>query len=541
MDSDPGRRDSPGGDPAGDPGTTRTADGPPAPPAEGPPAPAPPAPAPPELVPLRSGPGAAVVAATVLASMVAFLDAAIVNVAVPAIQEGLQAGVSGVQLVVAGYLLTAAALLLPAGALIDSFGRRRVLVAGLLVMLAASVLCAVAPTTGTLIAARLLQGAGAALVVPSALALLNGTLRVSDRARGIGVWAGLATLGMTLGPYAGGWLVDTTSWRYLFLLNVPLVLATLWVLRLVPETGGARRPLSFDAAGAVLSVVGLGGVVFALMAGPMAGWLGPRVLAAGIAGVLCLAALVPVERRRRDPMLRLSLFRSRQFDAVNVTTVLLYGALAASSYLVVLQVQLQLGYSAAQAGAVLVPEAAVFLVLSPVVGGLVGRVGPRRLMVAGTLCISGSFLWLSTVSAGDGYAEGLLPGALLWGVGLALTVAPLTAAVLAAVSDDDLGEASAVNDAAARIGALLLVALVPVLVGVGDGELGPALADGYRPAMLVMTGLALAAAVVTALFVTDRPAPPPAPAAVPPVQPHPMVGVCAVPTPVRQPAAAGRR
>ncbi len=469
----------------------------------------------PPLVALRSGPGAALIAATVLASMVAFLDAAVVNVAVPAIQGDLQSSASGVQWVVAGYLLTAAALLLPAGALIDSFGRRPVLLAGLVVMLVASVLCAVAPTTGTLVGARLLQGAGAALVVPSALALLNGTLRVADRARGIGVWAGLATLGMTLGPYAGGWLVDTTSWRYLFLLNVPLVLAALWVLRHVPETSGDRRPLSLDVAGAALAVAGLGGVVYALMAGPAAGWLSPRVLAVGIGGVLCLAALVPVERRQRDPMLRLSLFGSRQFTAINATTVLLYGALAAAAYLVVLQVQLQLGYSAAQAGAVLVPEAAVFLVLSPVVGGLVARVGPRRLMLAGTLCLTGSFALLSTVEAGDGYVEALLPGALLWGLGLALTVAPLTAAVLAAVSDDDLGEASAVNDAAARIGALLLVALVPVLVGIGDGELGPALADGYRPAMLVVTGLGLAAAVVTALFVADRPATAPMPAPAP--------------------------
>ncbi|MGY1670492.1 MFS transporter [Geodermatophilus sp. SYSU D00710] len=493
VDGDPRRHD-----PAGD-GATRTAAGPP----HG------------GLVALRSGPGAALVAATVLASMVAFLDAAVVNVAVPAIEADLRASVSGVQWVVAGYLLTAAALLLPAGALIDALGRRRALLAGLVVMLVASVLCAVAPTTGTLVAARLVQGAGAALVVPSALALLNGTLLVADRARGIGVWAGLATLGMTLGPYAGGWLVDTTSWRYLFLLNVPLVLAAVWVLRHVPGTGGARRPLSLDVAGAVLSVAGFGGVVFALMAGPVAGWLSPRVLLTGIGGVLCLAALVPVERRQRSPMLRLSLFTSRQFDAINVATVLLYGALAAAAYLLVLQVQLQLGYSAAEAGAVLVPEAAVFLVLSPVVGGLVGRVGPRRLMVAGILVIAGSFLVLSTVDAGDRWVEGLLPGALLWGVGLALTVAPLTSAVLAAVSDDDLGEASAVNDAAARVGALLLVALVPVLVGTGDGELGPALADGYRPAMLVMTGLALAAAAVTALFVSDRPTPAPMPAPAP--------------------------
>jgi predicted MFS family arabinose efflux permease len=297
--------------------------------------------------------------------------------------------------------------------------------------------------------------------------------------------------------------------------------------------GTAGRPLSLDVAGAVLSVAGLGGAIYALMAGPAQGWLSARVLLPGIVGVLCLGALVPVESRQHSPMLRLSLFRSRQFDAINVTTLLLYGALAAGGYLLVLQVQFQLGYSATAAGAILIPESVVFLLLSPVVGGLVTRVGPRRLMVAGILVIAGAFFWLSTVEAGDGYVAAILPGALLWGLGLGLTVAPLTAAVLAAVSDEDLGEASAVNDAASRVGALLLVALVPVLVGVGSGDLGPALADGYRPAMLVMFGLALAAAVVTASFVSDRPAPAPL------VLPPPRIHSCALPV-ERAPAGAAR-
>ena len=498
------------------------------------PATGPPADAEHALVTLRSPAGAALIGATVLSSMVAFLDAAVVNVAVPAIGRDLGAGVAGVQWVVAAYLLTAAALLLPAGAVIDHYGRRRVLIAGLVVMLAASVLCAVAPTTATLIAARLVQGVGAALVVPSSLALLNGTLRTAERARGIGIWAGLATIGMTLGPYAGGWLIDATSWRYLFLLNVPLVLGALWVLRHVPGVGTVGRPLSLDVAGAVLSVAGLGGAIYALMAGPDAGWLSPRVLVPGTVGVLSLLALVPVESRQQNPMLRLSLFASRQFDAINATTLLLYGALAAGGYLLVLQVQFQLGYSATAAGAILIPESAVFLALSPVVGGLVARVGPRRLMVAGILCIAGAFSWLSAVEAGDGYAAAILPGALLWGLGLGLTVAPLTAAVLAAVSDEDLGEASAVNDAASRVGALLLVALVPVLVGVGSDDLGAALADGYRPAMLVMCGLTLAAAVLTALFVSDRPAGPL------PVLPPPRIHGCALPLDDRTPTGTAR-
>jgi EmrB/QacA subfamily drug resistance transporter len=469
--------------------------------------------------------------------MVAFLDAVVVNVAVPAIGRDLDAGVSGVQWVVTAYLLTAAALLLLAGALIDSFGRRRVLIAGLLVMLAASVLCALAPTTGTLIAARLVQGVGAAFVVPSSLALLNGTLRVADRARGIGVWAGLATLGMTVGPYAGGWLVDHASWRYLFLLNLPLIAAALWVLRHVPEVAGVRRPLALDVAGAALSVIGLGGVIYALMAGPAIGWLSAPALASAVIGVLCLGALLPVEKRQQNPMVRLSLFTSRQFDAINIATVLQYGALAAAGYLLVLQVQLQLGYSAAAAGAVLIPASAVFLVLSPVVGGLVARMGPRRLMVAGMLALAAAFFWLSAVAAGDSYAQHVLPGALLWGLGLGLMVAPLTAAVLAAVSDDDLGEASAINDAAARIGALLLVAVVPALIGAGADDLGPALADGYRPAMLIMGGLGLAAALVTALFVSDRPADAPR---MPELLPQPLVHSCALPVGDRALTNSGR-
>ncbi len=475
------------------------------------------------LVSLRSGTGVALIAGTVLASMVAFFNASVVNVAVPAIGDALDASITGVQWVVTGYLLTAAALLLLAGVLIDHFGKRQILIVGLLVMLAASVVCAAAPTTGTLIAARLVQGIGAALVVPSGLSLLNGTLRVADRARGIGIWAGLATFGMTLGPYAGGWLVDNGSWRWLFLLNVPLVLAALSVLRHVPELDRSGRRLDLDVAGGALTVGGLGGVMYALIAGPTNGWLSPTVLVSGVIGAACLAVLVPIEARQRNPMLRLELFTSRQFDAINVVTLLLYGALAAAGYLFVLQAQLQLGYSAAAAGAALIPASIVFFVLSAVVGGLVARIGPRRLMFGGILAISGGIFWLSTIAAGDSYAEHMLPGALLWGLGLGLTVSPLTAGVLAAVSDDDLGEASAINDAAARVGGLLMVALVPALVGAGDDDLGQALAGGYQPAMLITGTLSLAAAVVTAVFVSDRPADPPR------ISPLPQIHSCPLP------------
>jgi EmrB/QacA subfamily drug resistance transporter len=470
--------------------------------------------------PLRSQVGYALIAATVLASMVGFLDANVVNVAVPAIGKDLGAGVAGLQWALTGYLLTVAALLLLSGALADHFGRRRVLIIGLVAMLASSVLCAVAPTIGVLVAARVAQGVGAAMVVPTSLALLNGTLQRDDRARAIGIWAGLATIGTTVGPYAGGWLVDHAGWRWIFLLNVPLILLALLALRWVPETGDERRPLSLDAAGALLAVVGIGGVIFALTRGASAGWGDTAVLIAGIAGVAALIALTPVERRVKAPMVRLSLFESRQFDAINATTVLFYGALAAGGYLLVLQCQLVLGYSAAQAGAVAIPNSILFLTLSPVAGSLVRRFGPRWLMVAGIVLVAAGFAWLSTTQAGDAYATAILPGVLLQGLGLGLAVTPLTAAVLAAVDDADLGEASAVNDAASRVGAVLAVAAVPLLIGAGGGDLGRALVGGFRPAMLVLAVVCVLAAAVTAVFVSDRRAVAPMPTLVPPAPHH---------------------
>jgi EmrB/QacA subfamily drug resistance transporter len=455
-----------------------------------------------DLVELRSRAGGALIAATVLASMVGFIDAYMVNVAVPAISRDLHAGVSELQWVLTGYLITVAALLLLAGALADHFGWRRILLAGLLVMLVASLCCAAAPNVGALIAARMVQGAGGALVVPSSLALLNGTLRPLDRARGIGVWAGVSTLGTTLGPYAGGWLVDHGSWRYVFLLNFPLIAAAGWILRSVPEVDHARRPLSLDLAGSVLAVLGLGGVIYALTEGPSAGWGSAEVLLSAAVGVVCLAALVPVEQRRSAPMLRTALFRIRQFVAINAATLLFYGALSAAGYLVVLQCQLQLGYSATAAGAALIPESAVFLTISPLVGGLVVRVGTRWPMTIGILIVAGGFAWLSAAQPGDSYVRAILPGAVLWGLGIGLTVAPLTAGVLAAVDDADLGEASAINDAASRIGGVVLIALVPALLGVGGSDdLAQPLANRYRAAMLVMAAVSVVSAVITMLFV----------------------------------------
>lgn len=481
----------------------------------------------PALVALGTRAGWALIATTVLASMVGFLDASVVNVAIPAISRDLGGGVSAVQWTLTGYLVTVAALLLLSGALADRFGRRNVLGAGLVVMLVASVLCAVAPSTGTLVGARVLQGAGAALVVPSSLALLNGTLRVDDRARGIGIWAGLATIGTTVGPYAGGWLVDHVSWRAVFLLNLPLIAAALVVLWKVPEPEAKGRALSLDVGGALLAVGGLGALVYALNAGPSDGWLSAGILVALVLGVVCLCALPAVERRQKAPMLRLELFGSGQFDAINATTLLFYGALGAAGYLVVVQCQLRLGYSAAQAGAALIPESVVFAALAPLSGKLVASAGPRKLMALGMVVVAIALVWLARIGPGDAYASAILPGALLWGLGIGLAVTPLTAAVLGAVADADLGEASAINDAASRVGGVVAIAVVPALIGAGGGGLAGALDGGYRPAMVVMAALCVAAAGVTVAFVSDR-----APAgagALPANPPRPGMGACAVP------------
>jgi EmrB/QacA subfamily drug resistance transporter len=453
---------------------------------------------------LRSPRGIALIVATVLASMAGFLDASVVNVAVPAIARDLGADIVTLQWSVTGYLLTAAAFLLVAGALADHYGRRRVLGIGLLVMLVASVACATAPSFPVLIAARVVQGIGAALVVPSSLALLNGTLRMDDRAPAIGIWAGLASLGgLLIGPFAGGWLVDHVSWRAVFLLNVPLIGGALLALVPLPESAARRGRFTLDGIGALLAVIGLAGLIDGLTAGPTLGWTSPRVVAGLVVGALCLLALVPAERRVREPMIKLSLFASRQFSAINVATVVFYGALAAGGYLLVLRCQLTLGYTATQAGAVLIPSSVMFLVLSPLSGALVPRIGARRPMTAGILAVGGAFLWLA-YAPGGGYAETILPGALLWGIGLGLTVTPLTAAVLAAVRDTDLGEASAISDVAARLGGAVLTALVPVLIGVrADQGLAAALENGFRPAMIVLTVLCVVAAAISAVFVRD--------------------------------------
>ncbi len=381
-------------------------------------------------VALGSAAGRGVLAAAVLGSGVAFLDATVVNVALPAIGDDLDTGLSGLQWVLDGYLLTLGALMLLGGSLGDLFGRRRMFVAGLAAFSVASALCGLAPSTGFLVAARILQGVGGALLVPGSLAILSASFRPDDRSEAVGAWSGLAGVTTALGPFAGGWLVDTVSWRLVFLVNLPLAaLAAALALRYVPESRDPAAPRRPDLAGAALATVGLGGVVYALIERT-----GPGVAAAAIVGVAALVAFPLVERRKAQPLLPLAIFRSRQFVGANLTTLAVYAALSGALFFVALDLQLVLGYSALEAGAAMLPITLVLLVLSARAGRVAQRTGPRLPMTLGPVVAGLGLLLLSGMGPGDRYVSGILPGVVVLGLGMAATVAPLTSAVLAAVA-----------------------------------------------------------------------------------------------------------
>ena len=383
------------------------------------------------------------------------------------------------QWAVNAYLVTLSALLLLGGSLGDQLGRRRVFVAGLLAFTAASMLCGIAPNTGFLIGARALQGVGGALLVPGSLSILAATFHPEDRARAIGAWSGMAGVTSSIGPFLGGWLIDAFSWRLIFFINVPLAaIAVAMTLRHVPETRApVRAPL--DLAGAALITVSLAGISFAAIEQGSAA--SPY---AAVVGVVALAAFLWVEHRSSHPMLPLDVFRSRQFSGANLTTFAVYAALSAAFFLVTLQLQISLGYSALEAGVSFFPFTLLMLWLSPKAGQLSQRVGPRIPMTVGPLIAGLGMLLFSRVAPGDSYAVNVLPAVLTFGLGMAITVAPLTATVLASVSDAMAGVASGVNNAVSRLAGLLAVAVLPALAGIAIGDsLETALADGYETAL----------------------------------------------------------
>lgn len=454
-------------------------------------------------------------AAAVLGSGMATLDGTVVNIALRDVGEDLGASLAQLQWVSNAYLLALASLILVGGSLGDHFGRRRVFMIGVAWFAVASIVCGIAQTPGQLIAARLVQGVGAALLTPGSLAMIQGSFRQADRGHVIGQWAGLGGIAAAMGPLLGGWIIANASWRWIFLINAPLALVVLIVaVRHVPESRDPDAAHSFDLLGAGLGALGLGGATYALIE---AGTADPAaVAAAGAVGAAAFVLFVGYERRHHDALVPMHLFGSRVFSVANLLTLLVYGALGAMLFFLVLQLQVVTGWSPLEAGLATVPLTLVMLVFSSRAGALAARIGPRvPLSMGPVLCGIGALL-LRQVGAGSGYVTGVLPGVLVFSSGLVLLVAPLTSTVLAAAPDRFAGIASGVNNAVARTGSLLSVSALPALVGVSGADYQePAVFGvGYERAMLVCAVLLVAGGLVGLLGLhpgaESSPAPAPA-------------------------------
>jgi EmrB/QacA subfamily drug resistance transporter len=427
-----------------------------------------------------------VLAIAILASFVAFLDGTVVNVALPAIRDELGGGLATQQWVVDAYLITLGALILVAGSLSDVFGRIRILRIGLLGFGAASLAIAAAPTPEILIVARGVQGVAGALLVPSSLALITSTFRDAAQARAIGIWTAMTTAAMLIGPVLGGAFVDLASWRLAFLINVLPIAATLWLLAALGRTDVRRPGARIDWAGAALCTVGLGGMVFALIEEPNLGWSSPAIWAPFVGGMLAFAGFLVRQHLASDPMMPLSLFRARNFWTGNVATAFIYAALALNGFVLGVYLQQGAGLSATLAGLASLPATVLLVLLSERVGTLAGRRGPRLFMTVGPLVMAVGALMLLAVSPDFSYWTQVLPGTLVFGLGLSLTVSPLTSAILGAIEPERSGIASAVNNAVSRIAGLIVIATLATIVG---GELD---LEGFHRA-------AIATAVLMAL------------------------------------------
>ena len=444
---------------------------------------------------LSSTRGRWVLAVTVLGSSIAFLEATVVNVALPELGRDLDADVAGLQWTINGYLLTLAALILLGGALGDRYGRRRAFELGVVWFTAASALCAFAPSIEVLIGARVVQGVGGALLTPGSLAIIEATFRTEDRGRAIGAWSAMSGVAAAAGPLLGGWLIDSVSWRAIFLINLPLGVLVVWASRRhIPETRDATLTGPPDVPGSVLATLGLGGLTFALIQAPESGIGSSAVVTAAVVGAVALAAFIRVERRTAQPMLPLSIFSARQFTSANLVTFVVYAALSAVMFLLVVFLQVSLGYTALGAGAVLLPVTALLLVLSPSAGELAQRIGPRIPLTVGPVVVAAGVLMMSAIEVGDGYATAVLPAVVVFGLGLSLVVAPVTITALAAADPRQAGIASGVNNAVARTAGLLAVAVLPLVGGLSGADFqdADAMAEGFAAGMRVAAALAVA-------------------------------------------------
>lgn len=459
-----------------------------------------------------------VLAATVLGSGLAMLDATVVNIALDRISHDLGASFAGLQWTVNAYTLSLAALILLGGSLGDRFGRRRMFLFGTVWFALASLLCGTVSSIGLLIAARTLQGIGGALLTPSSLAIISASFAHEERAKAVGAWSGLSGIAGAVGPFVGGWLVEI-SWRTVFLVNLPVAIAIVLItVRHVPESRDPQASPSLDVPGTLLGAVGLAGTTYALIMAGASGLTAATVVA-GVVGVLALVAFVARERRARNPLIPLELFRNPQFTAANLSTLLVYGALGAMIFLLVLQLQVVARFSPFVAGAALLPVTVLMLLFSARSGALAQRIGPRPQMTVGPLVCALGLLLLLRVGAGASYLLDVLPAVFVFGLGLATTVAPLTATVLGSAEDRHAGVASGVNNAIARAAGLLSVATIPVVTGLsGNVTSDPvAFGAGFRQAMLLCAGLLAVGALVSFTLIRNplATAPPGAPAGVP--------------------------
>jgi EmrB/QacA subfamily drug resistance transporter len=439
---------------------------------------------------LSTATGRWVILTTVLGSGMAMLDSTVVNVALPRIGEDLDTDLAVLQWTVNAYTLTLAGLILLGGALGDRYGRRKIFVLGTIWFTIGSLLCGLAPNDLLLVGARALQGIGAALLTPGSLALIQASFHPDDRARAVGLWSGLGGVGAAVGPFLGGWLVDGPGWRWIFLVNVPLAALCVPVaLKHVPESRDPEHHGRFDVLGAVLGATALALVTYGLIA--------PQVWV-GVAGVVVGVAFVVVERRRPDPMLPPSIFRSRQFTAVNLVTLCVYAAFAGFFFLVALQLQVVSGYSALGAGTALLPTTVLMLLLSAKSGELGERIGPRIPLTVGPLLCAGGMLLMLRVGENASYVSDVLPALLLMGLGMVTLVAPLTATVLASVETGRAGLASGINNAAARVAGLLAVAALPLLAGMGPEAYRSAeeFGETFRRAMPMCAGVLVVGSLI---------------------------------------------
>ncbi|KGN31640.1 major facilitator transporter [Knoellia sinensis KCTC 19936] len=442
--------------------------------------------------------GRVTLTAVTLGSGIAILDGSVVNVALRTIGTELDASLEQLQWVINGYMLALASLVLVGGALGDRLGRRRIYLIGMTWFLVASALCAVAQTPGQLIAMRVLQGIGAALLTPGGLAIIQSVFRREDRAAAIGTWAGMSGIAAAIGPFVGGWLVDSGGWRWIFGINIPLCLAviamTLWATPETRDTEATGR--GFDGLGAGLTVIALGGLTYALTASAsMSRSLFVALLAVSM---VAMVGFVVAERRARTPLVQLSLFGDRVFSAANAMTFVVYGALGVVFFILVLHLQVSAGWSALAAGLTGLPTTIALMLLSSRAAQLSDRIGPRIPMALGpVICAVGVLL---VMPAGRGATWWtVLPGLVVFSLGLALLVSPLTATVLAAAPDRFAGVASGVNNAVARAGSLLAVAALPALVGLsGDDYQDPsAMTSGFRASMVICAVLLTIGGVVS--------------------------------------------